>query len=360
MGLMAVGAVCFVEPLTDPDEEDTLAPEDTQATDDISPPLDQSTSAATLTADETDTDGGTFDPDYDSRGGDDGALLEPVVIDDADTVELVEGSNSDDQIDGAEGNDRIQGLDGDDNLNGGAGDDELRGDSGEDALDGGAGNDTLLGEDGADIMRGGDANDTLFGQNADDLLFGEDGNDSLQASAGNDELDGGAGNDTLSGGLDDDTLTGGAGADLLFGGWGNDVLSGLMRNAVGVDEDDSGFLNGGGGDDSILVGAGDIVSAGDGADEIVLGDWLGAGEAAEILDYSAEDDSLVLVWDDGSANSEEPSITLSLDTDEYDAAQTIFMLDGAVVAMVNGTALTVADIALIPLSTATQVGLASA
>lgn len=117
MGLMAVGAVCFLEPLTDPDEEDTLAPEDTHATDDISPPLDQSTSAATLTADETDTDGGTFDPDYDSRGGDDGALLEPVVIDDADTVELVEGSNSDDQIDSAEGNDRIQGLDGDDNLN---------------------------------------------------------------------------------------------------------------------------------------------------------------------------------------------------------------------------------------------------
>ncbi len=360
MGLMAVGTVSFVEPLAEPEEEDIPAPEDLQTTDDLPPPPDQTTNVANLTADETAMAAATFDPDYDSRGGDDAALLEPLIIDEANTIELVEGNDTDDEIDGADGNDRIQGLDGDDDLNGGAGNDELRGDRGEDALNGGAGNDTLLGEDGADVMRGGDADDTLFGQNADDKAFGDAGNDSLHGSAGNDELDGGAGDDTLSGGLDDDTLTGGAGSDLLFGGWGNDVLNGLMRNAVGADEDDSDFLNGGGGDDSILVGAGDIVSAGDGADEIVLGDWLGAGEAAEILDYSAEDDNLVLVWDDGSAGNEEPVITLSLDTDEYDEEQTLVLLDGAVVATVNGTSLTVADIALIPLSTATQVGLVSA
>jgi hypothetical protein len=41
-------------------------------------------------------------------------------------------------------------------------------------------------------------------------------------------------------------------------------------------------------------------------------------------------------------------------------AQTLVMLDGTVVATVNGTDLTVDDIALIPLSTATLVGLSTA
>lgn len=336
MGLMAVGAVTFVDPQLSDDEEDDF----------------DSRPTPTPSADETPSN---FEPDYDPRGGDDAALLPPLVLSTADSVVLTEGSNESDQFDGDDNNDRSRGQGGDDTLNGGDGNDELRGDDGDDILGGDAGNDTLHGNDGGDTLRGGDQSDALFGHNSNDMLFGDAGSDSLQGSAGNDMLEGGDGDDTLHGGLDDDTLIGGAGADALFGGWGNDILSGLMRDAAGTDTDDVDFLNGGGGDDSILTGSGDIVTAGEGADEIVLGDWLTSGEAAQIMDYAAEDDSLVLVWDDSSDTSVEPQITLGVDPDVDN--QTLVMLDGTLVATVNGNTLLPSDIALVPLSSATQLGL---
>ena len=129
-----------------------------------------------------------------------------------------------------------------------------------------------------------------------------------------------------------------------------------MRNAVGGDDDDdSDFLNGDGGDDSILVGSGDVVTGGEGADEIVLGDWLTSGEAAQIMDYTAEDDSILLVWDDSIETSTEPQITVSADPDTPD--QTLVLLDGIVVASANGGDLLPSDIALVPLSSATLLGL---
>lgn len=336
MGLMAVGAVTFVDPQLNEDDEDNF---DSRPT-----PTPSSNEAPD-----------NFEPDYDPRGGDDAALLPPLVLSTADSVVLTEGSNEGDQFDGDDNNDRSRGQGGDDTLNGGDGNDELRGDDGDDILGGDAGNDTLHGNDGGDLLRGGDQNDALFGHNSDDMLFGDAGNDSLQGSAGNDMLEGGEADDTLHGGLDDDTLTGGAGADVLFGGWGNDVMSGLMRDAAGTDTDDADFLNGGGGDDSILAGSGDIITAGEGADEIVLGDWLTSGEAAQIMDYAAEDDSLVLVWDDSGDTSVEPQITLGPDPDVDN--QTLVMLDGTLVATVNGSTLLPSDIALVPLSSATQLGL---
>ena len=130
-----------------------------------------------------------------------------------------------------------------------------------------------------------------------------------------------------------------------------------MRDAIGTDTDDADFLNGGGGDDTNLVGSGDVVTAGEGADEILLGDWLTSGDAAQIMDYAVEEDSLVLIWDDSSTTSVEPQITLSADPDTAD--QTLVMLDGTLVAMVNGSDLLPSDIALVPLSSATQLGLAA-
>ena len=350
MGLMAVGAVAFVDPQTNSEDEDDFV-DPTPESDTLPPAIAANTSISNLSGD-------NFEPDYDSRGGDDAALLEPFTPSDADLVTLTDGSAEGDQIDGTQGIDRMRGNAGDDLLNGGAGNDELRGDAGDDTLNGDAGRDILHGQGGVDAIHGGTDNDMLFGHNEDDLLYGDAGDDALQGSAGNDLLVGGDGADTLSGGLDDDTLSGGAGADVLFGGWGNDVLSGLMRNASGGDDDDADFLNGGGGDDSILVGSGDIVTAGEGSDEIVLGDWLTSGTAAHITDYDVEDDSIVLVWDDSAAGSIEPQITLSVDPDTVN--QTLIMMDGAVVATVNGSDLLPGDIALIPLSTATQVGLSAA
>jgi len=345
MGLMAVGTVAFVDPQTNSEDEDedaflnaNTAPDTDQGSDaqqpDLMPPND---------------------PDYDPRGGDDAAILPPLAPDAADSVTLTDGTDADETLDGSAGNDRMRGLDGDDQLDGAAGNDELRGDNGNDTLSGGAGTDTLHGHDGQDRMDGGTANDSLLGHNGNDTLNGGAGDDALNGSAGNDDLHGDEGDDTLHGGLDDDTLTGGAGADVLFGGWGNDVLNGLMRSATGADTDTGDFLNGGGGDDTIIVGAGDIVTAGDGADEIVLGDWLTSGEAAQITDYTAEDDTVILVWDDTAPDSLEPQITLAPDPDT--ANQTVVRMNGTVVATVNGSDIVPADIALIPLSTATQIGL---
>jgi hypothetical protein len=348
MGLMAVGAVTFVEPPLD-DEDDEFG--------DTTAPYGGPDPQTELLPAEDETPEDNLDPDYDPRGGDDAALLPPLDLSDFETVTLEEGGNGDDVLEGELNNDRIRGQDGNDTLRGGDGDDELRGDAGDDALFGGSGNDTLLGQDGNDFVFGGDQDDVLFGHNADDELFGDAGDDTLQGSAGNDALQGGVGDDALQGGLDDDTLIGGSGSDALFGGWGNDVLSGLMRNSAGGDDDASDFLNGGGGDDSILVGAGDIVSAGDGADEIVLGDWLVSGDAAQIVDYTADDDSIVLIWDDSVANSDEPEINVKNDPETDN--QSLVLVNGAIVATVNGNDLVTSDVALIPLSTATQVGLTS-
>lgn len=349
MGLMAVGAVTFVDPQSGDAEEDDFA----------DPASAPGTIAATHDADPTEefVPEDNFEPDYDPRGGDDAVLLDPYDPEQAQYVTLISGTQGNDLLDGTEDDDNIGGDDGPDLVSGADGDDELRGDAGDDTLNGDAGNDTLHGQNGVDLMHGGEDDDILFGHNENDDLFGDAGNDALQGSAGHDRLDGGEGDDTLNGGLDDDTLIGGAGADALFGGWGNDVLSGLMRNAKGGDDDAGDFLNGGGGDDSILAGSGDIVTAGDGADEIVLGDWLASGEAATIMDYVAEDDNLVLVWDDSMADSFEPEITLSVDPDIAD--QTLIWMDGSLVATVNSSDLLPGDIALIPLSTATQVGLAA-
>ncbi|MGB5865848.1 MAG: calcium-binding protein [Sulfitobacter sp.] len=347
---MAVGTVAFVEPV--PSEED--APVDLEADEHASG--DAALNGPDFFADTNlNASADNFEADYDPRGGDDTSLLDPFVLSEAHQVSLTEGTDADDNIEGDEGHNHIRGLNGADTLDGGAGNDELRGDAGNDVLSGNAGDDTLHGHSGEDDIHGDDADDSLFGHNDDDKLFGGGGNDALHGSAGNDLLDGGDGDDLLSGGLDDDTLSGGTGNDTLFGGWGNDVLNGLLRNSEGGDNDDADYLNGGGGDDSIVVGSGDIVTAGDGADEIVFGDWLGTGEAAEITDFSAEEDNIVLVWDDSEDDAVEPQITLAPLAEG--SGQTLVMMNGLHIATVNGSDLMPADIALIPLSTATQAGL---
>lgn len=58
------------------------------------------------------------------------------------------------------------------------------------------------------------------------------------------------------------------------------------------------FLNGGRGDDRILIGRADRASGGPGADGFVLGGWLsGAGGMATIDDYDPASDTLYLMCD---------------------------------------------------------------
>ncbi|MBB3565913.1 serralysin, partial [Rhizobium sp. BK512] len=153
-------------------------------------------------------------------------------------------------------------------------------------------------------------------------ITGGAGNDVLDGGAGNDRLIGGAGNDTLIGGAGDDTLDGGTGADALSGGTGNDIywvdnggdtvteaadegsdtvyvqsvyfasytlgsnvenltvsgtttftgignaLNNILTGGAGIDT-----LKGAAGDDTYVIGTGDIVieNAGEGIDTVKTG-----------------------------------------------------------------------------------------
>ena len=116
-----------------------------------------------------------------------------------------------------------------------------------DDLYGDDGNDTLYGGYGRDQLTGGLGNDTLHGNDDDDLLYGGDGNDSLYGGNGDDFLDGGKGTNVLVGGEGDDILVGRAG-DILVGGEGDDEFFFLMTAGSatirgGLDEGDRLYFN---------------------------------------------------------------------------------------------------------------------
>lgn len=310
MGLMAVGAVTFVETGTDDDESDL-----TQL-------------------------------GNDSNEGD------------ASLNDVLTGTDQSDVIDGGAGDDQIGGGDGADTLHGGTGNDDVYGGDDDDDLFGDEGDDTLHGQNGDDAIFGGDDADTFYGNNDDDVLHGGAGNDTLQGSEGDDLLFGDDDDDALQGGLDNDTLDGGMGEDTLFGGWGDDALSGIIDDpdADGIqDIDGLDFLNGGGGDDQITAGNLDVVTTGEGADEVILGDWITEGNSATITDFDALEDSIVLVWDD--AQGDEPEIALEADPEDDSLIQVL--MDGVAVATLDADSeLDISDIALIPQSVAASTGIA--
>ncbi|WP_151720270.1 calcium-binding protein [Gemmobacter serpentinus] len=213
------------------------------------------------------------------------------------------GTLRDDRIGGGEGDDSIKGLQGDDQIVGRGGHDTLDGGRGADRLEGERGNDLLLGRDGDDELRGGDGHDSLRGGKGHDLLAGENGADRLFGAAGHDSLMGGSGQDTLYGGAGNDWLQGGYGDDLLYGGAGKDTLDGdfgndtLVGHVPGRIEDETDFLNGGAGNDLLVLGNGDIGTGGAGADRFQLGDWLTEGSGAYIADFDARQDELEVIYD---------------------------------------------------------------
>ena len=111
-------------------------------------------------------------------------------------------------------------------------------------------------------------------------------------------------------------------------------------------ETERDYLNGGGGDDVILAGKGDVVTTGSGADSVLLGDWLTAAHQAEILDFSPADDMLMVFYDD---TVPEPEVTLEPDADHPEDLR--LLLDGTEIARIADAAgLTLAHIALVPQS----------
>jgi Ca2+-binding RTX toxin-like protein len=180
----------------------------------------------------------------------------------------------------------ITGSNFNDNLTGWMHDDVLKGGKGTDTVRGKEGSDELYGGDGADTIQGGTGNDYIYGddygQANADSLYGEDGRDSLYGGGGGDKLDGGPGNDTLNGddgndqligGLGDDQMAGGAGADTLTGGAGNDDIAsqntyyGVKLGDTALDKD---IVDAGDGNDEVLIGVGDTAKGGLGTDIIRL------------------------------------------------------------------------------------------
>lgn len=198
-------------------------------------------------------------------------------------IEGVFGGAGADTLRGDDGDNDLRGRQGADLLIGGAGNDTLDGGTGEDTLDGGLGTDTArytsltvgmkidLANQVATSIDGFAHGDTLVSiENA----IGGRGDDSLIGSQIGQSLDGGLGNDTLRGAGGDDVLAGGRGEDLLLGGSGNDSLVGatILYPVSGEDDpngdafwsalldDGQDTLNGGAGDDTVVVPSADYHS----------------------------------------------------------------------------------------------------
>ena len=222
------------------------------------------------------------------------------------------------------------GGEGDDTITGGEGGDWIDGLGGEDSLIGGDGDDTILGGEGRDTLIGGSGNDSLSGGGGGGLIDGGSGNDSITGGADDDALFGGSGDDTLTGGWGDDLLVAGEGEDLLIGGAGDDTLFGYTPDDDGNDIDGADFLNGGDGDDYLVLGSGDIASGGVGADTFVLGNWVDPDAPAQITDFDANEDTLVVAYD---AQGNPPEVTSSYDAE---AGGLQVFVDGSLVAILPG------------------------
>ena len=131
--------------------------------------------------------------------------------------------------------------------------------------DGGAGNDTAtvnLGTENVAISALASGSNYQITETAGAFLFyfenvesyhiiGGSGADTLTSGDGNDTLDGGAGNDTLDGGTGTNTISGGGGNDTIRD-WGN---------GTNFNQGTGSTIDGGAGEDSLLLYRGDVTSA---------------------------------------------------------------------------------------------------
>lgn len=163
-------------------------------------------------------------------------------------------------------------------LRGTPADDTLTGSSGGDFVLGFEGNDTVHAGAGNDIIRTGDGNDSVYAGAGNDLIEDFEGNDSLNGGTGDDIIRSGGGNDTVNGGDGDDRIYAADNSGILNGDAGDDYISGsggILNGGAGNDVLTTGYgalseMNGGDGDDRIILDARDTATGGDGSDTFVI------------------------------------------------------------------------------------------
>ncbi|MGH1370092.1 MAG: calcium-binding protein [Maritimibacter sp.] len=218
-------------------------------------------------------------------------------------------------------------------VDGGAGNDVITtGDEAAYAF-GGTGDDTLSAGEGAAALFGGAGNDTLAGSAAQTYLDGGEGDDTLQGGAGDEVLRGGAhgaddadtqDDDTIDGGAGDDRISGGFGADTLSGGDGDDVIDhhGRAEQEVHGEHQEFGWhidgatdtLDGGAGDDTLIIDSEDTATGGSGMDTFWLYNDGMSESVAQITDFENGIDTLRITLDpEGAWGDMEVAVTPSLD-----------------------------------------------
>ena len=254
---------------------------------------------------------------------DDGYQNGGAVVDTISDIEIVIGTNGDDQLRGSSENNTLTGGAGDDTINGVDGTNLLQGGDDNDSIYGGIGVDTLEGGIGNDVLQGGDNNDILTAGDGDDILeqLQGAGNDTIDAGAGNDTIYSGEGDNRITGGDDSDTLTyeqvttsginanlgSGAGGDfgtvtigsntdtlldhveIIRGSTESDEILGFNGTAeIGIDYSDT--LYGRGSGDSIYGGIGDDTIYGEGGQDTIRGqagdDVIDGGSSNDTIDFA--------------------------------------------------------------------------
>jgi len=178
-------------------------------------------------------------------------------------VGFVQGNKGDDTITGGPGPATLLGGQGDDVIHATYRDGKIYGDLGNDQIfandlqrliDGGAGNDTIQAPYGTAKIDAGPGDDRIVGDDQVFWVYGGDGNDTISLSTLEATVSGGAGNDSifvpgyyqganeLSGDVGNDTIIAGAG-DTLSGGEGDDLLNGgTMIGGPGADRFGMGYV----------------------------------------------------------------------------------------------------------------------
>ena len=275
------------------------------------------------------------------------------------------GSDDDDSV-------ALEGTDGADTLEGEEGADFIDGQAGDDIMNGLAGNDTIFGREGDDVLEGADGDDMLCSGDGDDVVTGNVGQDLIEGQGGDDFVSGDYGWDNVRGDDGNYTVIGGRGSDLVAGGEGDDVVFGGIIEGVplsldemvalrdggsladingGIDlRDDSlgNTVTGGGGDDDLIIGSGDLAGGGEGLDTFHIMSEQNGDTEATIANFNANDDAITVIVEDTDV---EADITVA---DEN--GDSVIRMGDTVLARVTGAAGTIdaSDITLISESTIAQ------